>query len=353
MSFNVLACVEYKQGHFSQPGNPNEQEKSIPEVNFQSRVFQINPPISVKIGDGQDAESIIARARGEKNLMCAQFESYRWKAFRTKASLDKDKVFPKELLGEIEKTNEEPKQNLAANKGRHQAQTEFSLQKIDLSLFQYNPSPVSVVESLNLFSPEVMPQKITGETSVGLTPSMLLRYAKTVNDDSQLKITNVTSFKKLPGGFYGQHLQSAKDHACNKKIVNALHLGAGISVAISLKFLTADDRIAFQNEFGVEVLSPKPNQELNDASLSAKLKSMKASIEIDIGQIGGSIEETKKTLAQNSCTIDQLDRCRLLRKKVLKQFFYEQLRPPTSLDQTNGWVPVNFETFSIGVNSKH
>ncbi len=351
-SLTLSSCVKYQQGEFSLPENSKKQDNSIPQLNFQSRVFQINPPIIGKIGESLDAESVKARASGVQNQQCAQFEKLVWRANFSRQSTDSKNLFPKDIQNEFDKLQYKKDTNPKIKSRIKLSKNEFSLQRGDFSLYEDNPSPIDVIESLNIFPAEILLQKITRETAVGLTPSMLLRYAKAINDDAHLKITNILSVKKVAGGFYGEGIHSVRDNPCKTKIINGIHFGAALAVAISFRFQDLKDKLEFQKEFGTDNPFSKQRAEFTDLAMSASLNSKKAMIELNVAQIGGSLEETKKFVAQSSCTIEKLEKCRDIQRAILMHFFNHELKAPTSLDQTNGWAAVNFEIFSFAQSVK-
>ena len=347
LSLSILAssCVQYHQGDFSAP-NASYKANSVPQINFQSRVFLINPPILPSIGESMDSDSVYARAKGTPTN-CAQFGAIHWKPNLSQGRVNSARTLPMDLQTEFEKSLDQKTTNSKVKRRIKISQNEFSIQKSDLTLYQNNPDPLDVIESLNIFPADILPQKITGNSPFGQTPTMLLRYVKTINDDSNLKITSVTSIKKVSGEFFADQPTSVKDQICSSKVIYAVHYGTGISVAFILRFQKSEDKKAFQEAFGTNSPFSMANPEFTDLAMSAQLAAAKARIELDIAQIGGDIEKTKTYVAQVSCGIDKLESCREARRNIIDYFFKNELKPPSSPDQPNGWTPVNLETISL------
>ncbi len=342
LSLMLWSCVNYKQGDYSKPENHKNQENSIPKMDFRTRAILINPPVIAKIGDSKDTP----------HQSCAQFGKVLWKPKNTKINIQPKKGYPRDLQNEFEKSisnsddNQKPNQKTRAR--IKLSKNEFILQKDDLTLYKNNPDPLEVIESLNLFSPEILPRKISGEMNLGQTPSMLLRYAKTLNDDVNYKITSVTSLSKIPGGFFGENLQAVRDNSCKAHLVSGIHYGAALSIALSFKFVKIEDRLQFEKEFGPDLAFSASSNDVKDEKMSIRLKAMNVSIEMNVAQIGGDIEKTKQLLPQLSCHIENLESCREARRKLIEFFFNVELSPPVSPDQANGWMPVNLESLSLG-----
>ncbi len=341
----ATACVKYEKGAYK----PVTQFKasSIPPITFQSKVFLIEPPKVAQIGESMDPESQQARAKGIQILGCAQFGRLNWKPQLPSGGIKAVRNLPKDLQDELDKSLDKKSENPKLKRRIKVSQNEFSLQKSDLSMYENNPDPLDVIESLNIFSSEVLPRKITGDTSLGATPQMLLQFAKTIYDDSNTKITSVTTFRKTPGAFVATNPTSVRDNVCNAKVVDATLYGAAISVAISIRFQTPSDKKAFQDAFGADNPFVTTNPEFTDLAMSAQLTAAKASVEIDVGQIGGDVAKTKSFMTQISCGIDKLEKCRVGRRDLIENFFKTELKPPVSPQEANGWVPVDIRTISL------
>jgi hypothetical protein len=211
--------------------------------------------------------------------------------------------------------------------------------KNDISLNQINPNPFAVIESLNLFSEDILAKKIDGESKIGLIPFMLLNYAKFLEHDSNLKINHVVSIKKFVGTLNDVKAASA-DHRCDHQVVEKITYGAAISVALGYVFKAPEDKILFADTFG-EIENFSPNKvSPQDKELRKFLVDKKVEINFSVAQIGGSVEKTKKFVSEMSCSIRDLEACEAAQSQLVDYFFTEELAAPTSETQTNGWVSV-------------
>ena len=338
---SLNGCVDYHQGDFNDPNG-----KEIPAIQFQSKVFFISPPIHAKIGESNDDDTIKARSLGQKDLTCAQFSNLTWKANVTSSPAQVQSL-PKELRTEAEESGET---NSKVKRQSKITKNEFSISPLDVSMYRNNPNPLELVESLNIFSADILPKKITGETQRGNTPDMLLRYMKYVNDNSEIKVTGVMSVAKVSGGFHGIQAQNIKNNKCNTQVIEGIEYGAAISVAIMIKFQSRKDRNDFESDFGIDSpfsLGDKP--EHSDAEMSARLSADKAQIEMSIAEIGGDIDKTRAFVSKISCGVGKLSDCRKARRDIIRYFFDQELQKPTSPDQTNGWIPVSLDTVSYAL----
>ncbi len=281
--FILSACVKYEAGTPPTTSTPAPvvAEKSA-QMTTHTLIFLIESPFQTKIGD----------------TSCGEFS---WLA---------DKDWP------------------------YQKNEKINIHKSDISLFKTNPAPLDVIESLNVFSEDILPKKIAGEMKIGAIPFMLLSFAKHLSLESDLKITNVVSVKKIAGQF----VSTNKTDHCETQ-ASALY-GAALSIAMNLRFQTTQDKISFQKKFGDQ--TPFMSEKIlgNDKAISDFLTQRAAEIDFSVAQLGGDVQKTKIFVSQITCSTLHIDDCRKARHSLFEYFFNEELAPPETPSQTNGWVAV-------------
>ena len=142
----LSACARSEQGAFTGgSGGVNSYSHAV----FQTKTFFVNPPINLKMGD---------EIGNAAHKSCAQFTNFVWVP---NMSTPPSQV--KTLPGELEEKNQTTDKSSRLKRRSRVSKNEFSLTPEDISMYENNPQPLDVLESLNIFSSDILPKHVDGK----------------------------------------------------------------------------------------------------------------------------------------------------------------------------------------------
>ncbi len=233
-----------------------------------------------------------------------------------------------------------------ANEQKHLRPQKSKTPKNEFSLKEVNPNPFALIESLNLFSEDILPQKIDGASQIGAIPYMLLNYAQFMERESNRKISYVVSSKKIAGSLIDTAPQSA-DQVCENHLIKSITFGAALSASLGLIFRNEADRNLFVDTFGETEIFLGSKTLTQEETMTKFLIDKSVEINFSVAQLGGDVEKTKKFVSEMSCSVQNLDACRLAQKQIFAQFYAQEQPSPLTRLNSNGWTPVQISTHAI------
>lgn len=172
-------------------------------------------------------------------------------------------------------------------------------------------------------------------------PRDLLNFSEAVltyDPATSLSFTTTVVAKSLTSLWLeNENATSDTGLACGEAYVQSLRYGAALQIVMTARFPTAEDRAAFQAEFGYN--APFAYGETEAATLAARLTELGASVDMKIAAVGGPTETMNSLASASTCTAETLQDCLDLRD-TLEAEFEKSLTPNPSLANGGGWVPV-------------
>lgn len=232
------------------------------------------------------------------------------------------------------------------------------------SLVKNNPTAFELLNSMNVFSENIMPHDITPETKIGSPPMMLLEYIhdslmignSTQNSQStsilkprpDLTINSYFVKKSKAGEFRLHDFERMRfTSQCSRFVIHHMSYGAFLSVNLKLIFANQDIKTRFLSAYGESAPFVGNYTKAQLKQMSDSLRNTNTKMQIQIAQLGGDAQATQKLLYKYHCRSTELDQCLDLTNNLFEDFFKNQLGNIQSTTLTSGWAKVGFSSKQI------